>query len=56
MLTPRNLRTLELWGESLAFCENYDFTKWDQNLLLKLINERRDLLNKNNKNVKKNTK
>ncbi len=47
MLTKRNLETLRLWGETLSYCENHKWTKWDQNLMLKLINEIKDYNHKN---------
>lgn len=41
-LSIRNLKTLKLWGELLYASDKRNWTKWDQNLLLILIDEIRE--------------
>ncbi len=58
MLTKINLEKLKEWGEIACHSNNYKWTKWDRNLMAKLIHEIEDhnkryyhyIRNKNKKN------
>ena len=53
MLTLRNLQKLKAWGEEISYKEDREWTKWDQNLLIKILHEIEDFNHNQYKKRKK---